>query len=141
MSEEVKKPRKEYKRGETIDWELFEKLVWVPVLAVHHLADMLKVSKSTLERHVKAKYGMPIDSLREQKAGPMRQTLFSAMWNAATVQGNISAMIWMSKNVLGWSDKVEQKQEVKAEVTEMVYTAEWGGTTETPSPQKAEGGE
>jgi transcriptional antiterminator len=120
-----------------IDWELFEKLVWVPVLATHHLADMLKVSKKTLERHVKQKYGLTIDAVREQKSGPMRHTLFSSMWNAATVQGNISAMIWMSKNVLGWSDKVEQKTEVKAE-QEIVYTAEWGGTTETPSPQAQE---
>jgi len=113
-----------------IDWELFEKLVWIPVLATHHLADMLKVSKATLERHVKAKYGLTIEAVREQKSGPMRHKLFSTMWNAGTVQGNISAMIWLSKNILGWSDKVEQKQEVKAEVKQIEYVAAWGGKAE-----------
>jgi len=119
-----------------IDWELFEKIVWVPVLATHHLADMLKVSKSTLERHVKKRYGGTIEAVREQKSGPMRHTLFSSMWNAATVQGNISAMIWLSKNVLGWSDKVEQKQEVEAKVEKVEYVASWSnGATVEPKEE------
>jgi hypothetical protein len=36
----------------------------------------------------------------------------------------------MSKNVLGWSDKVEQKQEVQAEVKQVEYVAAWGGKAE-----------
>ncbi len=89
-----------------IDWEQFDKLVWVPVLSVAHLADILKVSKKTLERKVKEKYELTIDAVRGQKQGPMRHSLFSAMWKSA-MNGNVTSQIWLSKNLFGWSDKNE----------------------------------
>jgi len=88
-----------------IDWVQFEKLVWIPVLSNEHLADILGTSKSTLERKTREKYDQSIDSLRQQKQGPMRQNLFSAMWKNA-MQGNVASQIWLSKNIFHWSEKV-----------------------------------
>ena len=112
-----------------IDWELFEKLVWVPVLTVEHMADMLNTSKRTLERRAKIKYKMQIAAIREQKSGPMRHRLFTSMWTAA-MSGNISAQIWLSKNILGWSDKLEQKQEAQVS-GDITWKTKWGSTIET----------
>lgn len=99
-----------------IDWELFEKLIWVPVLTNEQLADMLCVSKKTLQRKVFDKFGMTIDPLRAQKQGPMRNKLFVKMWETA-MAGNPACIIWLTKNLFGWTDKVEQRNDNR-EVTE-----------------------
>jgi len=99
---EMGRPRAE------IDWEQFEKLIWIPVLSSEQLSDILGVSKRTLERHVKDKYDLTIDAVREQKQGPMRQRLFSSLWKNATEQGNVAAQIWLTKNIFGWRDHREQ---------------------------------
>lgn len=99
-----------------IDWELFEKLIWVPVLTNPQLADMLKISTSTLERATRSKFNDTIDGIRSQKQGPMRNKLFVKMWETA-MAGNPACIIWLTKNLFGWTDKVEQKNENK-EVTE-----------------------
>lgn len=99
-----------------IDWELFDKLIWVPVLTNPQLADMLKVSIRTLERQVRERFNLTIDGVRAEKQGPMRQKLFVKMWETA-MAGNPACIIWLTKNLFGWTDKVEQKNENK-EVTE-----------------------
>lgn len=38
-------------------------------------------------------------------------SLKRAMFEAATQHKNVTAQIWLSKNLMGWSDKVEQKVE------------------------------
>ena len=111
-----------------IDWVQFEKLVWIPVLSNDHLADILGTSKSTLERHVRAKYDLTIDALRQQKQGPMRQNLFSAMWKNA-MSGNVTSQIWLSKNIFGWSDKMVHAQ---GDVTQEKLIINFSGVKNTP---------
>lgn len=50
----------------------------------------------------------------------------------AAQKGNVTMLIWLGKQYLDQTEKVEQKSEVKAEVTEVVYTAEWGSSAEGP---------
>lgn len=95
-----------------IDWELFEKLVWIPVLSVEQIADMLKVGKRTLEVRAMQKYSLTIGAIRIQKSGPMRRDLFNAMWTSA-MNGNVSSQIWLSKNLLGMSDSPAPDETVK----------------------------
>jgi hypothetical protein len=40
-------------------------------------------------------------------------------------------LIWLGKQMLGQTDKIEQTQEIKAEVREITYQAQWGGTSES----------
>lgn len=114
-----------------VDWDQFEKLVWIPVLSIVHIADILKVSKRTLERAVHRRYKMTIDAYRDQKQGPMRHQLFSAMWKSA-ISGNVGAQVWMSKNILGWSEKIEQKVDETLDIKEhIVYQTSWGKNSES----------
>lgn len=43
---------------------------------------------------------------------------------------NLGYYVWLSKNLFKWSDRVEEKQEIKTEVKDTTYRAEWGGTQE-----------
>jgi hypothetical protein len=52
----------------------------------------------------------------------------------AAKKGNTAILIWLGKQMLGQTEKIETKTEVKAEVTETVYKAKWGGTNEPASP-------
>lgn len=95
-------------------------------LAVIHcnqeeMASVLGVSVDTLQRRFAAQIK---DGRAEGKMSLRRK-----MWEMA-LGGNVSLLIWLSKNELGMSDKVEQKQEVKAEVQQIEYVAQWGGKVE-----------
>lgn len=85
------------------------------------MASVLGVSTDTLQR----RYAAQIKSARDEGKMSLRRK----MWEMA-LGGNVSLLIWLSKNELGMSDKVEQKSEVKQETTEIVYQAEWGSTVE-----------
>lgn len=61
-----------------------------------------------------------------------RMSLKRKMFDTA-MNGNVTMMIWLSKQMLGYTDKVEQKQEVKAEVSEVVYKAKWGDGSKNSS--------
>lgn len=91
-------------------------------LAVIHctqeeMASVVGVSVDTLHR----RYAEQIKSGRDEGKMSLRRK----MWELA-LSGNVSLLIWLSKNELGMSDKVEEKKEVKAKVEAIEYVAEWG---------------
>lgn len=91
-------------------------------LAVIHctqeeMASVVGVSVDTLHR----RYAAQIKSGRDEGKMSLRRK----MWELA-LSGNVSLLIWLSKNELGMSDKVEEKKEVKAKVEAIEYVAEWG---------------
>jgi hypothetical protein len=52
---------------------------------------------------------------------------------------NVSAYIWLTKNILGWSDKTEIKQEVNSvEEKKIIYKTEWGSNFEVTDFKKLE---
>ena len=48
----------------------------------------------------------------------------------AAKKGNVAMLIWLGKQMLGQTEKIEQTSEVKAEVKEISYVAQWGGSSE-----------
>jgi len=66
----------------------------------------------------------------EKKLEGRKIQLRQTQWELAIKKQNPTMAIWMGKNYLNQSDKVEQKSEVKQETTEVVYQAEWGSTAE-----------
>ena len=66
------------------------------------MAAVLNVDKSLLSR----RFATRIAKGREHGKSSLRH----AMWRAA-LGGNITSQIWLSKNVLGYSDKAEVKQD------------------------------
>lgn len=51
------------------------------------------------------------------------------MWEAC-LRGNTTMMIWLSKQMLGYTDKVEQQ--IGADVSaHVVYETQWGSSSES----------
>jgi hypothetical protein len=101
-------------------------------LAVIHcnqdeMASVLGVSVDTLQRRFAAQIK---DGRAEGKMSLRRK-----MWEMA-LNGNVSLLIWLSKNELGFSDKVEEKTEVQAKVEQVEYVASWGNGTSIESKEE-----
>lgn len=65
------------------------------------------VSEDTLSRRVMEKHGISFAEFAEQKRAGGKMSLRRKMYNAAISTGDNTMMIWLSKNILGWSDKQE----------------------------------
>ena len=116
-----------------IDFKLLEKLCikWPrAVLQDIHLADILKVGVSTLKRAVRRDLGVSIERYREQKERGYRQTLVQRLEEASR-KGNLGATIWLTKNVMIWSDKTETKEtgKVTGPSNATVFNVEFGDGT------------
>lgn len=69
---------------------------------VEEIASVLGCDKRTLER----RFAATIKKGREQGRSSLRRM----MWEKAK-SGNVTMMIWLSKNLLGYSDKISQTNE------------------------------
>jgi hypothetical protein len=83
-----------------IDEELLAKLASIHC-TMEEMASMVGVSKDTLERRYAA--------FIEENRGKGKARLRRIMWGAA-MEGNPTMMIWLSKNLLGYTDKQEIQQ-------------------------------
>lgn len=111
-----------------INWVEFEKLCAIHCTLVE-MAGWFGVSEDTIERKVRKHYGQTFAEVYALKAGKGKISLRRKMFEAA-YSGNTALLIWLSKQHLGMSEKVEQKTETKAE-THVVFKAKWGSNTET----------
>lgn len=91
---------------------------------VAEIASVLQCSKDTLER----RYAANIKKGRDQGRSSLRRM----MWEKAKT-GNVTMMIWLSKQILGYADKVTQKVETTEPVTINVQWAD-DDNTEDASP-------
>lgn len=115
------------KRGrpkKSIDGETVEKLAALNC-STEEIAEWFSVDKRTIERRF-----MP--HLIKGRANG-RISLKRKMFEMA-MGGNSTLCIWLSKQMLGYTEKVEQRQEVKAEVKDVTYVAHWGGVQEPATP-------
>ena len=48
----------------------------------------------------------------------------------AAKKGNVAMLIWLGKQMLGQTEKIEQTTEVSAKVETIEYVAAWGGKAE-----------
>lgn len=85
--------------------------------------------------------GVSTDTLERRFAGEMskgRENLKISLrrWQLeAAKKGNVAMLIWLGKQMLGQTEKIEQTTEAKVEAkAEITYTAQWGGTSEPASP-------
>ena len=69
---------------------------------VEEIATVVGCSKDTLER----RYATNIKRGRENGRSSLRRMMY-----AKAKEGNVTMMIWLSKQLLGYTDKVEQKNE------------------------------
>lgn len=103
----IGRPRKE------IDWQQFEKLCGIHC-TLTEIAAWFSVSEDTIERSVKRQYRAPFAEIYRQKQSLGKTSLRRKMFETA-MNGSVTMMIWLSKQMLGYSDKVEQTVEQKGE--------------------------
>lgn len=113
-----------------LDKEDFEKLCAIHA-TLEEMTGWFNCSEDTIERWVKRTYNAPFADIVRQKAGNGKISLRRAMWQKA-LAGNVTLMIWLSKNHLGMTDKLEAKTEVDQQTVtmDMTYMAEWGNKSE-----------
>ncbi len=115
-----------------IDWEQFDKLCHMHCTLIE-ISEWFNVSEDTIERAVKREFKLTFAEHYKRKSGRGKMSLRRSMWEAVG-RGNITMMIWLSKQHLGFADKVEEAQTTNSTVN-VVYEAEWGSTAE-PGPAR-----
>lgn len=86
------------------------------------IATVTGVSVDTLDR----RYADEISKGRENLKISLRR------WQLeAAKKGNVAMLIWLGKQMLGQTEKIEQTTEASVKTkAEITYTAQWGGTQE-----------
>lgn len=73
-------------------------------------SEQLSVSPSTLGRLIKERYGVNFDEYRHKRREAIRINLSRKQYEVA-MGGNTAMLIWLGKQYLGQSEKIEKKQE------------------------------
>lgn len=107
-------PKKMGRPKKAIDWEQFEKLCGIHCTLLE-IADYFDCSEDTIERAVEEHYGDTFAEVHKRKQGSGKRSLRRNMWQQAQ-NGNVTMQIWLSKNVLGYTDKVEQNHSGRVDV-------------------------
>lgn len=99
-----------------IEWpeekvKLFQSLMGIPFVNEEAVSDILNVSVSSLTRWLKKTYGVTFDELKRQKHEGMKLKLAGKQYELA-MKGNPAMLVWLGKQWLKQTDKIEQKQEI-----------------------------
>lgn len=92
---------------------LFESLMGIPFVTSEAVADILKIEKDTLVRWIKKSYGVNFADLREAKRETLKLKLAGKQFEMA-LNGSVPMAIWLGKQYLGQSDKLEHKADAEA---------------------------
>jgi hypothetical protein len=96
---EMGRPRKE------IDWNEFEKLCKLQC-TLDEICGWFGVCDETLNARCKEHYGETFSVIFKQKRGSGKASLRRTLWKQA--EKSPAAAIWLSKQHLGMTDKIEQ---------------------------------
>ena len=110
-----------------IDPDVVSKLASIHC-TMEEIAHVVGCSVDTLERRF-------ADIIKQAKSKG-KTSLRRYQWLAAE-KGNTAMLIWLGKQLLGQTDKVEQRTETVAEIKTLVYETAWGSGDEPASPGEA----
>lgn len=110
-----------------IDPELVQRLASIQCTN-SEIAAVCKCSTDTIE----IRFSAELAKGREEG----KKTLREGLWELAK-RGNLGALIWLSKQHLGMSEKIEEKQEIKGHQEVVVYATKWGGQIESDDSNEA----
>ena len=107
------------KRGpkiKTVNWTEFDKLCALQC-SLREIAGWFNVSEDTIERIVVREKGIKFADYFSQKKSHGKIALRRKQYETA-MSGSVPLLIWLGKQYLGQSEKVETKQEIDATVTD-----------------------
>ena len=115
-----------------IDWEQFDRLCLIQC-TLEEIASFFDCSADTIERAVKREHGVTFAEHFGQKRGKGKISLRRAMWTKA-IEGNPTMMIWLSKNYLGMTDKLEQEIRTDGSKEYKIGWEDDAGSDPVPTP-------
>lgn len=136
-------------RNTPFDWHEFDGLAGLGASQEYAAERMLikegaPVNKTTVETTIKwicraihKQYGMTYVQYCNKRQERFTMALKQRMRKTAIEDNNVTMQIWLSKQYLGYSEKVEAKEEVKAQ-TKITYETKWGSATEPTDKDPAE---
>lgn len=108
------RPRKNLEDMQFDGWDQLDALIiWANQV---YCAERLGLNIETLTNKIKERTGLSFPEYKEQKKEAMRVTLRKKQYDVA-MAGNVSMLIWLGKNELGQSDKLENKEIASIEIT------------------------
>ena len=102
------RPKKEF------DWSKLDAILQYGA-TMADASDIMGVHHDTLIKRIRAKHKCSFTEYKEQKMAVIRTRLRAKQFEVA-MQGNVSMLIWLGKNMLGQTDKVENEQIGKIEI-------------------------
>lgn len=90
-----------------IDWKKFDALCKIQC-TLNEIASIFDCSIDTIENKVKEAHGITFSDYRAQKAEGGKASLRRMQWKSAE-DGNTTMLIWLGKNILGQTDKVQNE--------------------------------
>jgi hypothetical protein len=112
------RPRKELEDITVDGWKHLDGLIiWA---SAEYCAEQLGISPDTLAERIKERYGLSFPEYKEQKREPIRINLLKKQYDVA-MSGNTSMLIWLGKNILGQSDKVNTETSFKGDSVTITY--------------------
>lgn len=106
-----------------IDWKVFDKLCRFQCTLVE-IAEWFDCSEDTIERAVKREYNETFAERFKKKSAKGKTSLRRKMFVIA-MKGNVTMCIWLSKQMLGYTDKVEQNVSSQVQ-TNVIYNTQFG---------------
>lgn len=90
-------------------WEFLDSLI---VWSAHaeYIAEQLGISEDTLSKRIKEKHGCTFTEYRNKRKERIRINIAKKQYDEA-MKGNASLLIWLGKNELGQTDKIEKSIE------------------------------
>lgn len=105
----VGRPKKE------LDWRLIDSILQYGASLVD-CSDICEMSEDSVQNKIKAKYGVTFSEYRDRKKSKMRMKLRQKQFDLA-LKGNVPLLIWLGKQELGQSDRAENTNTDKIEIT------------------------
>ena len=79
------------------------------------ICGILDIDEGTLTKWCKETYNLGFSDIYKKKSSPGKMSLRRQQFKSAE-NGNVTMQIWLGKQYLGQTDKIEQKQEDKLDV-------------------------
>lgn len=116
MTKEFKEKDKGGRPRVEFDWQRMDNILEFGARLLD-CSELLGVSEDTIQNRVRERYGITFMQYRERKLSKVRMKVLQKMIDVGTNgNGNTTMLIWLSKNLLGWTDKMENNITTKTEI-------------------------
>lgn len=90
--------------------------------SISEAVGIMEISRETIVRKIRDRYDMTFEEYKDVRMARRKMSLRQRMWRAAE-EGNVTAMIWLSKNELGMTDKFSAEiSETQNHVIKFAYS-------------------